>query len=198
MKFHETPLPGAKVIELERREDQRGFFARLFCQQQFLRHGLEQAIAQVNTSFSRQRGTLRGLHYQLPPKAETKLVRCIRGSIYDVILDLRAASPTCGQWFGLELTAENRKMLYVPKGFAHGFLTLADNSEVLYFASEFYSPECERTVRWNDQKFSVHWPFSPKVVSEKDARQPDFDPAHHLPNPHSDWSAVNTPQTPRL
>lgn len=180
MHFHETPLPGARIIELDKREDSRGFFARLFCKQEFLHHGLEPDIVQVNTSFSRQKGTLRGLHYQLAPGAETKLIRCLRGGIYDVILDLRLDGPTFGQWFSHELTAENRTMLYVPKGFAHGFLTLAEDAEVLYFASESYSPECERTVRWNDIKFNIQWPFIPSVISDKDARAPDFDPAYHL------------------
>jgi len=180
MHFQDTPLAGAKVIELDKREDARGFFARLFCKQEFSSHGLEPEIVQVNTSFSRQIGTLRGLHYQLAPSSETKLIRCLRGGIFDVILDLRPDGPSFGRWLGVELTAQNRTMLYVPKGFAHGFLTLAEDAEVLYCSSESYSPEHERTVRWNDPKFNIQWPFAPSVVSDKDARSPDFDPAYHL------------------
>ena len=140
MIFRETPLKGAFVIDLEKRGDERGFFARVFCKKEFQAHGLCTELMQVNNSCSVLNGTLRGMHYQLAPKAETKLVRCIRGRVWDAIIDLREESPTFGKWFGVELSDENRQTLYVPKGFAHGFLTLADNSEVLYMVDEFYDP----------------------------------------------------------
>jgi dTDP-4-dehydrorhamnose 3,5-epimerase len=180
MRYIETPLPGAYLIELEKREDDRGFFARLFCAKEFQDKGLDKTFVQANNSFSRDKGTLRGLHYQLEPHAETKLVRCIKGSFYDVILDLRPESPTFGKSFGAVLSQDNRTMMYVPKGFAHGFLTLEPDSEVLYFVSTPYSQQCERGVRWNDPRFSIAWPEKPIVISERDSRQLDFDPAHHL------------------
>lgn len=180
MIFTESPLPGAYVIDLEKRGDARGFFARAFCEKEFAAHGLVTHFSQVNNSLSAQRGTLRGMHYQLAPKAETKLVRCIRGALHDVILDLRKGSPTFGKSFGADLTAENRRMMYVPKGFAHGFITLADDTEAFYFADEFYAPEQERGVRWNDPRFGIAWPAAPVVVSDKDAGHRDFDPAWHL------------------
>ena len=142
--------------------------------------GLVDRFVQINNSLSAQKGTLRGMHYQLAPAAETKVVRCIRGSLYDVILDLRKDSPTFGKSFGAELSAENRRMMYVPKGFGHGFITLADDTEAFYFVDEFYSPSHERGVRWNDPKFAIEWPIAPVVLSEKDANQRDFDPAWHL------------------
>ena len=135
---------------------------------------------QVNNSLSAQKGTLRGMHYQLAPRAETKLVRCIRGALYDVILDLRPDSPTFGQSFGAELSAENRRMMYVPKGFAHGFITLADDAEAFYFVDESYAPEQERGVRWDDPRFGIAWPIAPAVLSDKDRGHRDFDPAWHL------------------
>ncbi len=181
MKFTETPLAGAFVIDLEKRGDDRGFFARVFCEHEFRTHHLVQHFVQVNNSLSGERGTLRGMHYQLPPHAETKLVRCIRGALWDCILDLRPESPTFGRWFGVELSAENRRMLYVPKCFAHGFLTLADGSEAFYFVDEFYAPQQERGVRWNDPTFKIQWPGAPTVLSDKDRNHPDFNPAHHLP-----------------
>ena len=181
MIFTETPIPGAYLIDLEKRGDDRGFFARAFCEKEFAAHQLVTRFVQVNNSLSAQRGTLRGMHYQLAPKAETKLVRCIRGALYDLILDLRPGSPTFGQSFGAELTAENRRMMYVPKGFAHGFITLADDTEAFYFVDEFYAPEHERGVRWNDPRFDLQWPIDPVVLSDKDANQRDFDPAWHLP-----------------
>jgi dTDP-4-dehydrorhamnose 3,5-epimerase len=180
MIFRETPLAGAYVIELEKRGDDRGFFARAFCEKEFGGQKLATRFVQVNNSLSAQRGTLRGMHYQLAPKGETKLVRCIRGGLHDVILDLRPDSPTFGKSFGADLTAENRRMMYVPKGFAHGFITLEDDTEAFYFVDEFYAPECERGVRWDDPKFAVPWPASPTVLSDKDAKQRDFDPAWHL------------------
>jgi len=180
MIFREIPLKDAYIIELEKRGDDRGFFARAFCENEFAQHGLSNHFVQVNNSLSVPKGTLRGMHYQLAPKAETKLVRCIRGVLYDVILDLRKDSPTFGQSYGLELSAENRRMFYVPKGFAHGFITLVENTEAFYFVDEFYSPQHERGVRWNDPKFAIKWPMQPAVLSEKDRNQRDFDPAWHL------------------
>lgn len=180
MKFTETPLPGAWLVDVEKRGDERGFFARVFCEKEFAAHGLVDRFVQVNNSLSAQRGTLRGMHYQLQPRSETKLVRCIRGALWDAILDLRAGSPTFGRSYGAELTAENRRMLYVPKGFAHGFITLADDTEAFYFVDEFYAPEQERGVRWDDPRFAISWPERPVVVSDKDRAHRDFDPAWHL------------------
>jgi dTDP-4-dehydrorhamnose 3,5-epimerase len=180
MKFTQTPLPGAYLIDLEKRGDDRGFFARVFCENEFGQHQLVRHFCQLNNSLSAQKGTLRGMHYQLAPRAETKVVRCIRGALYDMILDLRDGSPTFGQSFGAELSAENRRMMYVPKGFAHGFLTLLDDTEAFYFVDEFYSPERERCIRYNDPKFDLNWPAAPAVVSDKDKNQTNFDPAWHL------------------
>ena len=180
MIFTETPLGGAFLIDLEKRGDERGFFARAFCENEFGAKGLASRFVQVNNSLSAQKGTLRGMHYQLPPRAETKLVRCIRGALLDVILDLRTGSPTFGESFGAELSAENRRMIYVPKGFAHGFITLADDTEAFYFTDEFYGPEQERGIRWNDPRFAIRWPSDPVVISDKDRGHRDFDPAWHL------------------
>jgi dTDP-4-dehydrorhamnose 3,5-epimerase len=180
MIYSETPLAGAYVIELEMRADERGFFARVFCDQEFEKQGLATHFKQVNNSLAHTRGTLRGMHYQLPPKQEVKLVRCIRGALHDVIVDLREGSETFGRHFSIELTSENRKMLYVPKGFAHGFITLEPDTEAFYFADESYSPEHERGLRWDDPKFSIRWPMEPVVISEKDRTQRDFDPDYHL------------------
>lgn len=180
MKFTPTPLAGAVVIDLEKRGDDRGFFARAFCENEFSAQGLVPRFVQVNNSLSAQKGTLRGMHYQLAPKAETKLVRCIRGALWDAIVDLREDSPTFGKYFGIELSAENRRMLYVPKGFAHGFITLHDDTEAFYFVDEFYAPQNERGVRWNDPRFGIEWPMQPTVLSDKDRDQRDFDPAWHL------------------
>ena len=185
MIFAETPISGAFVIELEKRGDDRGFFARAFCENEFTAHGLASRFVQVNNSLSSFKGTLRGMHYQLAPKAETKLVRCIRGALYDVILDLRKSSPTFGRSFGAELSGENRKMMYVPKGFAHGFITLEDDTEAFYFVDEFYAPAYERCVRWDDPRFAIQWPQQPAVISDKDRNQKDFDPAWHLEAPAS-------------
>jgi dTDP-4-dehydrorhamnose 3,5-epimerase len=180
MRFIETPLKGAYLIDLEKRGDDRGFFARLFCTEEFENEGLENHFVQVNNSHSAQKGTLRGLHYQLGSMAEVKLVRCIRGSFYDVILDLRPTSPTYGQSYGAVLSAENRTMMYVPKGFAHGFLTLEQDSEVVYLVSQFYSKDLERGVRWNDPAFKIAWPEKPLIVSDRDRSHPDFNPSYHL------------------
>jgi dTDP-4-dehydrorhamnose 3,5-epimerase len=180
MIFNETPLAGVYVVDLEKRGDERGFFARAFCEREFSEQGLATRIVAANNSLSARKGTLRGMHYQLAPKAETKFVRCIRGALQDVVLDLRRDSSTFGQSFGAELTAENRRMMVVPKGFAHGFITLADDTEAFYLVDEFYAPECERGIRWNDPKFAIQWPVEPVVISEKDQNYRDFDPAWHL------------------
>src|SRR5580704_10998373 len=168
MIFTASPLPGAYFIELEKKGDERGFFARAFCEDEFRQHNLISHFCQVNNSLSPHKGTLRGLHYQLAPKAETKLVRCIRGALYDLILDLREGSSTFGKSFGVELSAENRRMMYVPKGFAHGFITLGDDTEAFYFVDEFYAPEYERGVRYDDPTFKLQWPAAPVVISDKD------------------------------
>lgn len=180
MIFTETPVRGAYLIDLEKRGDERGFFARAFCRNEFASKDLAASFVQVNDSLSAQKGTLRGMHYQLAPKSETKLVRCIRGALHDVVLDLRKGSPTFGKSFGADLTAENRRMMYVPKGCAHGFITLEDDTEAFYFVDEFYAPEQERGVRWNDPRFGIRWPIAPAVLSDKDRSHRDFDPAWHL------------------
>jgi dTDP-4-dehydrorhamnose 3,5-epimerase len=180
MIFNPTPLAGAYLIDLDKKSDDRGFFARAYCEQEFGQHGLTTHVCQINNSLSIRKGTLRGMHYQLAPKAETKVVRCLRGVLYDVILDLRVGSATFGESFGAELTADNRRMMYVPKGFAHGFITLTDNTEALYFVDEYYSPENERGVRYNDPKFHIDWPAEPTIVSDKDRAYPSFDPSWHL------------------
>ena len=180
MKFTETILKGVFVIELEKRGDDRGFFARAFCQNEFAQHGLNTRIAQVNNSLSAQRGTLRGIHYQLPPKAEDKTFRCVRGALFDVVIDLRPASPTYLKHVTVELTAENRKMVHVPQGCANSFMTLVDDTEAFYFCSEFYSPEHERGIRFNDPALGIKWPMEPTVISDKDLKHPDFNPETHL------------------
>ena len=180
MIFTTTPVKGAYVIDLEKRGDDRGFFARAFCQKEFGQHGLVTEFVQVNNSLSPIQGTLRGMHYQLAPHAETKLIRCIRGAFWDVVLDLRPDSPTFGQWYGADLTAENRRMMYVPKGCAHGFITSTEDAEAFYLVDAFYSPQAERGVRWNDPKFAIRWPAAPVVLSDKDRNHPDFNPAYHL------------------
>lgn len=174
MIFTETPLKGAFMVELERLEDERGFFARAWCQREFEAHGLNPRLVQCNVSFNKQQGTLRGMHYQAAPFEEAKLVRCTTGAIYDVIIDLRTDSATFKQYFGITLTPEGRNMLFVPEGFAHGFLTLADNSEVFYQMSEFYAPGYGRGVRWDDPAFGIAWPEPVQVISERDAAYPDF------------------------
>ena len=179
IKFHPTPLEGAYLIEPERRGDDRGFFARLFCGQEFGEVGLETRFVQVNNSLSARRGTLRGMHYQLPPAAEVKVVRCIRGAIFDAIADLRPDSPSFGRWFGAELSAENRHMMYVPRGFAHGFITLTDDAETFYLVSDPYAPGQERGMRFDDPWLGIEWPAEPVEVSPKDRDWPAFDPGFH-------------------
>jgi len=174
MIFTETPLAGAFVIEPELLEDARGFFARTWCERELEARGLVTRIAQCSTSFNKRKGTLRGMHYQAPPLAETKIVRCIRGSMYDVIIDLRPKSPSFARHFAIVLTADNRKMLYVPGGFAHGFQTLEDDTEVLYQISEFYSSAYARGVRWDDPAFGIRWPSDERTIVERDRTYPDF------------------------
>jgi dTDP-4-dehydrorhamnose 3,5-epimerase len=177
LKFAQTGLPGATVIEPERLSDERGFFARTWCAREFADHGLKRALVQCSISFNRRKGTLRGMHYQIPPHEEAKLVRCTLGAIYDVIVDLRTDSPTYLKHFAVELSQDNRKMLYVPEGCAHGFQTLADDTEVYYQMSEYYSPECSAGHRWNDPAFGIDWPLEVSVISDRDNRYPDFSPA---------------------
>jgi dTDP-4-dehydrorhamnose 3,5-epimerase len=172
--FEETPLRGAFVIDPERLEDSRGFFARTWCEHEFRAHGLETRVAQCSISLSKRKGTLRGMHYQVPPAAETKILRCTRGAIHDVIIDLRPDSRTFMQHFGLVLSAENRRMLYVPAGFAHGFQTLDDDTEVAYQMSEFHSPELTRGVRWDDPAFGIRWPEGDRTILDRDRNYPDF------------------------
>jgi dTDP-4-dehydrorhamnose 3,5-epimerase len=175
MIFTETDLQGVYLIDLTPHQDERGFFARSWCQREFREHGLNPNLVQCNISYNKSKGTMRGMHLQLPPFAEAKLVRCTRGSIYDVIIDLRSGSDSYLQWLGVELSASNYKMLYIPEGFAHGFQTLEDDTEVFYQMSEFYSPECSRGLRWNDRAFGIKWPLAVSVISARDDSLPEFD-----------------------
>ena len=172
MIFRETTLKGAFVIEIEKFEDKRGFFARAWCQKEVEANGLVSRVVQTNISFNKKRGTLRGMHYQVAPYEQIKLIRCTRGVIYDVIIDLRPDSPTFRKWTGVKLTAENYTMLYVPENFAHGFQTLENNTEATYQVSQFYSPESERGFRYDDPVFQVEWPLPVEVISEKDIAWP--------------------------
>jgi dTDP-4-dehydrorhamnose 3,5-epimerase len=174
MIFTKTPLAGAYLIDLEPRGDARGFFARTFCAREFADHGLITEFVQANFSVAAQKGTIRGLHYQVAPAPEAKLMRCTKGAIFDVIVDMRAGSETRGQWFGAELTPENRTAMYVPENFAHGFLTLEPDSEVHYMVSGFYTPETERGVRFDDPAVGIQWPIAPQVVSDKDRAWPSI------------------------
>ena len=167
-------MHGAFVIDIEKIHDERGFFARSFCRKEFEKHGLRSYFVQCNLSYNVQKGTLRGMHYQTAPYAEAKLVRCTRGAVYDVILDLRPNSETFSQWIALELTAEDYRMFYVPEGFAHGFQTLEDNTEIFYQMSEYYHPECTRGVRWDDPRFGIIWPLPNPTLSLKDRSYPDY------------------------
>ena len=177
MRFTETCVTGAYLIEPEPHLDARGFFARLWCREEFAARGLHAEFEQCNDSFSARRWTLRGLHYQIAPYAEVKLVRCVRGAVFDVLVDLRPESPTFSRWFGTELTADNRMMVYVPEGCAHGYLTLADASEVVYPVSRPYRPDAERGIRWNDPWFNVQWPATEAItLSAKDRQWPDYTP----------------------
>lgn len=174
MRFTDTKLPGVVEIDIEPHCDERGFFARCWCQQEFRARNLNPAVVQCNISFNQKKGTLRGMHYQAAPCQEAKLVRCIRGAIYDVVVDLRPQSPAFKTWIAVVLSAANRRMLYVPEGCAHGFLTLEDETEVFYQMSEFYNPEAARGVRWNDSAFQISWPGPVEVISERDRNYPDF------------------------
>lgn len=175
MRFRETPLAGAYTVELEPHVDSRGYLARAFCRDEFREHGLAVTIAQANMSYNKARGTVRGMHYQVPPAAEAKLVRCVRGTVYDVIVDVRPDSPTFLQWFGVELSERNGVAMYVPEQFAHGFQALADGSVLFYHASEPYAPDRERGLRHDDPALGIAWPLETRVLSEKDASWPLLD-----------------------
>jgi dTDP-4-dehydrorhamnose 3,5-epimerase len=172
--FVPTPLAGAFVVDLKRLEDERGFFARAFCREEFAEQGLNAAVAQCNISFNPKRGTLRGLHFQVEPHAEAKLVRCTQGAVWDVIVDLRPESPTFKKPFSLELNAASRRALYIPEGFAHGFQTLSDDAEVLYMMAESFHPESARGVRWDDPAFGIEWPIADPTMSDRDRAFPLF------------------------
>ena len=174
MIFSRTKLPGVYEIDVDRKSDERGFFARTWCQGEFAAHGLSSKLVQSSLSFNAYKGTLRGMHYQLAPFAECKLVRCTQGAIYDVVLDLRPDSPACRQWVAVELTSERRNMIYIPEGCAHGFLTLTDSSEVFYQMSNVYNADAARGFRWNDPAFSFSWPAPVTVISERDRTYLDF------------------------
>ncbi len=176
MIFTPTPLPGAFVIDIELARDERGFFARTWCADEFTRHGLDPTVTQCSLSSNRMSGTLRGIHYQAAPHVETKLVTCVSGAIYDVIVDLRPDSPAFTRWFAVELSADNHCMLYVPAGVAHGYLTQRDNSDVYYQIGGNYVPESARGVRWNDPAFGIEWPTPPRVIANRDRNYPDFSP----------------------
>jgi dTDP-4-dehydrorhamnose 3,5-epimerase len=176
MRFEETKLAGVYLVEPERAEDERGFFARTWCTREAAARGLESTWAQSSVSFNKRKGTLRGLHYQLAPHVETKLVRCTRGSVFDVVVDLRRGSPTVCQWWGAELSAENGRQLYIPDDCAHGFLTLCDDTELSYQISAFYQPGSAAGVRWDDPAFGVVWPAPVEVINSRDANYPPFVP----------------------
>ncbi len=175
MKFYETKISGVFEIQIEPKQDERGFFARSWCREEFESHGLNPKLVQCSISFNTQRGTLRGIHYQAAPYAEVKLVRCTRGAIYDVVVDLRPQSPTFKSWIGATLTSENRQALYVPEGCAHGFLTMEDRTEVFYQISEVFNAQSARGVRWDDPAFEILWPGSVEVISERDRSYPNFE-----------------------
>lgn len=187
MRFTETSIPGVQLIELEPHGDARGFFARVWCEREVAEHQGTGRCVQANLSVTPERGTLRGMHFQLPPHAETKVVRVIRGAIFDVALDLRGDSPTRGQWFGCELNADHRRSLLIPEGCAHGFLTLTDHVEVLYLVSAFYAPQAERGVHWNCPELAGAWPSNPVRTSVKDENWP-----RHLPDFPPEWNWKET------
>ena len=174
MKFTPTKIPGAYLIEIEPHTDERGFFARSFCADEFQQHGLNTNFVQCNISFTSKRGTIRGMHYQIAPDTETKLVRCTRGAIYDVILDLRPQSPTFRQWVSAELTAANHRMFYIPSGCAHGLQTLVDDTEVFYQMAGLYNAASARGVRWNDLAFRIEIPLAVSVINDRDREYPNF------------------------
>jgi dTDP-4-dehydrorhamnose 3,5-epimerase len=175
MRFLETPLGGAWIVELDLLGDERGWFARSFDAAEFEARGMNPAVAQTNASFNASEGTLRGMHYQAAPHGESKLVRCVRGTIFDVAVDLREDSPTFRAWHGVELSAENRRAFYIPEGLAHGFQTLEDDCEVLYQMGSPYAPEASRGVRWDDPAFAIAWPAVTRTISERDRGYPDFE-----------------------
>jgi dTDP-4-dehydrorhamnose 3,5-epimerase len=174
MIFRPAKLDGVMVIEPEPIHDERGFFARLWGAQEFAERGLRTAFVHCSISFNKQKATLRGMHYQVAPFGETKLIRCSRGAIHDVLVDLRPGSPTRNQWEAFALDAESRRLLYVPEGIAHGFITLFDDCEVTYEIDQHYKPEAARGVRWNDPAFGIEWPLEPRVIADRDARYPDY------------------------
>jgi dTDP-4-dehydrorhamnose 3,5-epimerase len=177
LKFTETRIGGVFLVDLEPVADDRGFFARTYCEEEFRRNGLEPRIAQSSMAFNARRGTLRGMHFQREPHSEVKLVRCTSGGVYDVVIDLRADSPTFRQWFGTELTARNRRMIYIPHGIAHGYQSLEDETEISYQMSAPYRPEAAAGVRWDDPAFAVRWPLEVTAITERDRSYPDFAPA---------------------
>ena len=181
MRFLPTQFEDAKIVELDRLEDPRGYFARTWCQREFADMGMNPQLVQTNVSFNWHRATLRGMHYQLAPHAEAKLVRCIRGAIYDVIVDLRKDSETYRHWEGFELSDQNLRSLYIPEGFAHGFLTLVDNTEIHYQMSEFFEPESARGFHWNDPSIAIQWPLDVQVISPRDESFPSLNEADLLP-----------------
>jgi dTDP-4-dehydrorhamnose 3,5-epimerase len=174
MKFRQTAIEGARIIELERRADERGFFARAWCEEELQQESLTACIAQINTAYSPRAGTLRGLHFQLAPHAEVKIARCVRGAVYDVIVDLRRESRTYRKWLGVTLTPESGESLYVPQGCAHGYLTLKDDTELMYFTSKPYAPQAARGVRFDDPAFAIKWPAEIRIVSDADRAWPEF------------------------
>ncbi len=176
MRFTPTKLTGTYLVDLQRAEDLRGFFARAWCEQEAEQHGLAPRMVQANVSFNKKKGTLRGMHYQIPPSQEAKLVRCTSGAIYDVIIDLRPTSATFLQHVGVTLSADNRQAFYIPSGFAHGFQTLADTTEVFYLMSDYHAPQLARGLRWNDPAFGITWPDDARTIHERDATYPDFNP----------------------
>lgn len=176
MIFTETTLKGAFIIDVKRLEDERGFFGRMWCKKEFREMGLNANIMQANVSYNRYRATVRGMHYQLSPYAETKLVRCTSGTIYDVIMDLRPESDTYRQWIGVELSADSFRMLYVPEGFAHGFMTLEDHSSVHYMVTQYYTPGAEEGIRYDDPAFGIQWPLIPAVISLRDLQHGPYHP----------------------
>lgn len=182
MIFTETAIAGAFIIDIERKEDRRGFFARVACVDEFAAHGLSFEPVQASVSWNIRRGTVRGLHHQAPPHAETKIVRCTAGAVYDVLVDVRPTSPTCGRWVGIELSADNRRSLFVPEGVAHGFQTLVDGTEVYYQMTTRYNPDAARGIRWNDPALGIDWPLRDiALLSDADGALPDFATALHKP-----------------
>ena len=181
MKFTPLRLTGAYLIDLEKREDDRGFFARYFCEEEFADHGLKTRWVQMSTSLSREQGTLRGLHFQRPPKAETRVVRCLRGAIWDVVVDIRKDSPTFGKWQAAELNEDNRTMMYVPQGFAHGFQSLQFDTELLYLHSEYHSQEHEGGLHYGDQQLQISWPLVVSQVSARDQEHPTLAKLEPIP-----------------